>query len=213
MALIGTAQFNAGGFGAPTYYQTYDPVTMQYTITTTAPNAMSLSNLPVEPRAMPVIGYRAWNWTDKFVLGVGRRGHLHGTGMPAPWKGDRLTATCLAGMAHFAPEPNCGCGIYVMGDMDELDSHVALNDQVIVGAAMGWGRVVQHGREGWRAQHCRVLALLDCKLSEAQLKLTRTVAKELGVPVLERAGIERYVREWGDPFADPVKALPEANVG
>jgi len=64
------------------------------------------------------------------------------------------------------------------------------------------GKVVQHGTEGWRAQYARILTLLDCKFSDAQLEATRGAAKEYNVPVMERDGMERYVREWGDPFAN-----------
>lgn len=167
--------------------------------TTSAPQLPPVE-LPVEPRSMPVIGYRGWNWASKFRLGVGQRGALHSAIMSNTWKQGRSSAICMSSGNHIAPDPNCGCGLYVVADLDELDGHVTIADNLVVGAVVGWGRVVQHGREGWRAQHCRILALLDCKYSDAQLKTTREAAKEYKLPVLERDGLEKYVREWGDPF-------------
>lgn len=227
MASIGGINFNSTPFyyqGAPgqivsgpdgrRYWQ--NPNTGQYQdvtgLLTDGPVAPKV-DLPTEAREMPVIGYRGWRWKEQFRLGYGTRGSLHSTGMNAVWVRGQLSAACLGGAPHEAPQPGCGCGIYVMADMDELQSHVSMDDATIVGAVVGWGRVVQHGREGWRAGHSRILALLDCKFSAAQLKATHTAAKEYGLPVLERDGLEHYVREWGDPFAESVKALPEANVG
>jgi hypothetical protein len=78
---------------------------------------------------------------------------------------------------------------------------VGINDGIIVGAVQGWGLVVQHGNEGWRAQYARVLALLDCKYSKSQLKNTQQAAEVYGVEVKSRNALEAIVREWGDPFA------------
>jgi hypothetical protein len=168
--------------------------------------------LPTEKRDMPVVGYRGWKWETKFRLGLGTRGHLASHAMGPGWNGTTETAACLneRRFSHPgpAPDPNCGCGLYVIANLDELDAHITVNDTMIVGAVLGWGRVVQHGREGWRAQFARILALLDCKFSEAQLKNTREAAKEYKVPLLQRDGLERYVAEWGDPFAEPKAEEP-----
>lgn len=168
--------------------------------------SLPAKELPTEKREMPVVGYRAWNWTQKFKLGYGIKGRLFSTAFQTDWKGGQETAFCMGGSGHPgpAPDPNCACGLYVLANMDELDDHVSINDSLVVGAVVGWGKVIQHGREGWRAQYARILALLDCKFSDAQLKNTREAAKEYKVPVMERDGLERYVREWGDPFAEPV---------
>lgn len=161
-------------------------------------------NLPIEKREMPVVGYRGWKWQTEFRLGIGTRGHLASHAMGPGWRQATETASCQAGQPHLAPDPNCGCGLYVIADLDELETHVTVETNMVVGAVVGWGKVVQHGREGWRAQYARILALLDCKYSEAQLENTRQAAKEYKVPLLERDGLERYVKEWGDPFAEPV---------
>jgi hypothetical protein len=161
--------------------------------------------LPVEKREMPVVGYRGWKWESKFRLGVGIKGLLASWAMGRGWVSTTEEAECSYGQ-HKAPDQNCGCGLYVVADLDQLESHIQFSDQMVVGAVVGWGKVVQHGREGWRAEHCRILGLLDCKYSEAQLKNTRQAAKEYSLPIFDRVGLERYVKEWGDPFAEPVRA-------
>ena len=80
------------------------------------------------------------------------------------------------------------------------DSTGAVQAHRVVGAVMGWGRVVQHGAVGWRAQKARVVALLDCKWSDEHLALTHQVAEAYGVPVLERDPLELYVKEFGERF-------------
>lgn len=68
----------------------------------------------------------------------------------------------------------------------------------LVGAVMGWGRVIQHGSAGWRAEKARIVALLDCKAGAEQLEITKRAAAEYGVPVLGRDDLERYVTEFGE---------------
>lgn len=159
-------------------------------------------DLPVEQREMPVIGYRAWHLVEKFKIGVGRRPKLQSTGMDYSWKRGLNTAKCGDGTKHQAPDQRCGCGLYVLASLNELEDHVEMGKNVIVGAVVGWGRVVQHGTEGWRAQYAKVLAFLDSKYSEGNLERTRRVAEVYKVPVFEKRGLERYVAEWGEPFKE-----------
>lgn len=225
-ALTPSSGFIGGPFLSNSGYTHYDPRTgMTYHVqpgqyvtlqdgtviyggplvgTSANPTAPPALDLPTEKREMPVVGYRGWKWATKFRLGLGTRGHLASHAMGPGWRHATETAACASGMPHLSPDPGCGCGLYVIANLDELDTHITIDDSMVVGAVLGWGRVVQHGREGWRAQYARILALLDCKFSDAQLKNTRDAAKEYNVAVMERDGLERYVREWGDPFAEPV---------
>lgn len=156
--------------------------------------------LPVEKREMPVVGYRAWGFSSKFRLGEGRNVALKSTGVDHHWRSGDNHATCTASR-HPAPDQNCHCGYYVLANLDEVESHKALNDATIVGAVMGWGKVVQHGTEGWRAEYAKIIALLDCKYSKGQLRNTQQAAAAYGVEVKSRDALEHMVREFGDPFA------------
>lgn len=156
-------------------------------------------DLPVEQREMPVIGFRAWHAIERFDLGVGRRVALKSTGFNNDWLRDGNRAACSQG--HSAPDQRCGCGLYVLASLEELGTHVEMGKRVVVGAVMGWGRVVQHGTEGWRAQNAKILALLDCRYSPKQDRLTQAAAETYGLEVKTRPQLEALVREHGEPFA------------
>ena len=89
----------------------------------------------------------------------------------------------------------------MLGNLDEVESHQAIGDGITVGAVMGWGKVVQHGKEGWRAEYAKIIALLDCKYSKGQLRNTQQAAAAYGVEVKSRDALEAMVSEFGDPFA------------
>lgn len=156
--------------------------------------------LPVEKREMPVVGFRAWGCSQSFKLGWGRKSRLKSTGVAGEWSAGVNTAKCIHN-SHVAPDEHCACGFYVLTDLDEVDKHVGMNDGVVVGAVMGWGRVIQHGTEGWRTQYARIVGLLDAKFSKQQDKVTREVAQQYDLEVYSRDALETYVREWGDPLA------------
>ena len=156
--------------------------------------------LPVEKREMPVVGFRAWGCSQSFKLGWGRKTRLKSTGVAGEWSPGINTASCN-GSTHTAPDENCACGFYVLTNLDEVENHVGINDGVVVGAVMGWGKVIQHGTEGWRTQYARILGLLDVKFSKQQDKVTRDVAEQYGLEIYGREALETYVKEWGDPLA------------
>lgn len=156
--------------------------------------------LPVEQRTMPVIGYRAWNWAGNFVLGRGMDGKLGSTGTGGFWEAATADAECRANGKHTAPDQFCSCGLYVLADLDTVLYHTGLSDFLVVGAVMGWGKVIQHGAEGWRAEHVRILGLLDCKYSETQYRNTEAAARKYKLEIYERDSLEQFVKEWGDPL-------------
>lgn len=159
--------------------------------------------MDVEQREMPVIGFRGWNFSRQFKLGLGTSVHLGSTGVRHHWKPGVQKAVhegYEADPTHRAPEQHCSCGFYVLRDVDTVSTHNALGDNLVVGAVMGWGKVVQHGEEGWRAEYVRLLALMDCKLSKRQSKNTQEAARAYGVEVKSRSALEALVREYGDPL-------------
>ena len=158
-------------------------------------------DLPVERREMPVIGYRAWQYVEKFKIGVGRKPKLSSTGVSYTWRPGVNAAKCGDGSKHSAPDQRCTCGLYVIASLKELEKHATMGKNVIVGAVVGWGRVVQHGTEGWRAQYAKIVALLDCKYSEKQLANTQTIAAAYGLEIKTRPQIQALIREYGDPFS------------
>jgi hypothetical protein len=163
--------------------------------------------LPVERREMPVVGFRAWAYAETFEIGVGKHVRLQAANPQfGDWGADDLTATCKGGRDHLAPDEHCGCGFYVVRDVAGVEQHNRVTNDTVVGAVMGWGKVVQHGDEGWRAQHVRILALMDCKFSRRQYDHTYKAAQQFGLEIKTRPQLEALVREYGDP-------LPKENRG
>lgn len=160
--------------------------------------------MPVEEREMPIVGYRSWKFQQVYKLGWGKKGCLVplNTGY-GPWTGGVNTATCKYGQTHRPADEHCSCGFHVLTSLDQAESWVSMADDVIVGAVMGWGKVVQHGTEGWRAEFAKVIALLDCKFSKLQSENTKVIAKTYNLEVKERSQLEAMVSEWGDPFPKP----------
>lgn len=164
--------------------------------------------LPVEKREMPVIGYRAWTFSPVWKLGWGKRGSLSALNAHlGVWTDKDNHAIChpmggnyFGSVGHKAPDEHCHCGFYVLADLDQVMGHVTMADNIVVGAVMGWGKVVQHGKEGWRAEHAKIIALLDCKYSDPQSKNTQAAAKSYGLEIKERSQLEALIGEWGDPL-------------
>lgn len=166
----------------------------------------SSTPLPVEKREMPVIGYRSWKFKPVFRLGFGRHSQLMALNEPyGSWSKGVNHAACKAGGGHRAGDQFCGCGFYVVSDLDAAEHWSGgITDETVVGAVMGWGQVVQHGAEGWRAEYAKIIGLLECKFSRRQDINTQAAAKSYGLEIYSRNALEAYVKEWGDPFAGPV---------
>jgi hypothetical protein len=127
--------------------------------------------LPEHRQELPVIGWRNWRLrrtvdgavlqslfgNDRWVVGATRARC-------------RCTPPWLTDTHHPVPSVSCRCGIYAFSTPSEA---VRLADRdagvccagsaqlVAAGAIVAWGRVVQHGRQGWRAEYARPVALLD----------------------------------------------------
>ena len=53
-------------------------------------------------------------------------------------------------VAKGPADEKCSCGFYVLSSMDAAATWAqGMADNIIVGAVMGWGRVVQHGEDNF----------------------------------------------------------------
>jgi hypothetical protein len=130
---------------------------------------------------------------EDYSLGEGQAPWLHSIANQYIWNpGPNKT--------DFMPNEHNGAGFYVMADFDKLQKHVTITNDYIVGVVLGWGRVIQHGHEGWRAQCAKVVALLDAKFSRKQYQRTKVIARRYRVPIMNRAALTMMMKEWGDPL-------------
>lgn len=99
---------------------------------------------------------------------------------------------------HSVPDENCHCGLYIVSKLEDVPEHCStdMSDvaDYVVAAVVGWGKVVQHGDEGFRAEHARLLAFLRHPMVEDYV-YDRLAEK--GYPVLSRSGLEIYAKEFG----------------
>lgn len=99
---------------------------------------------------------------------------------------------------HRAPVPSrhCTCGLHAYSD---AASALRYEDYAgyVVGAVLGWGRIVPYRGEGWRAQFARPIAMVSSVKS-------RPVAETYGIPLISREALEPYALEFGE-------RLPEAS--
>jgi hypothetical protein len=184
-----------------------------------------------ERRLTPVVGFRSWNAVSSHKLGVGPSWSLLSLNQGIPLKVGRNQAICYpapyggrsfsgAELGHISPVADCMCGFYVMNDMDAVPfaanglpfsmavtiaapTTTPRQAVMVAGAVVGWGRVVQHADEGWRAQYIQVIALLDCKVSDEHLRITNEIAETYGVPVVGRKALELMAKEYGEALPAP----------
>jgi hypothetical protein len=117
---------------------------------------------------MSVIGFRRWR--------VSSAGDLVGLGVPYVWESGAQTATCrgLDGVGfgncapfrvwpgHQVPSMRSRCGIWAHREPIQpcQCGDPGSPAHGVVGAVRLWGRYVEH-ENGWRAEHARVVALVD----------------------------------------------------
>lgn len=183
----------------------YVPSTlMSWTFATGAANAPDPEPLPVVDRDTPVVGFRGWYYGTRPKLGEDPEPRLMAAhSYFGPWTPGINKAKCNGGKGqqpHTAPHELCDCGFYVLADLDELENHIAMSKSMVVGAVLGWGDVIQHGEEGWRAEYAQIIALMDIKRSKKALRRAEQAADAYGVPLLSRRGIMAMVAEYGDPL-------------
>jgi hypothetical protein len=107
---------------------------------------------------------------------------------------------------HDAPHPACKCGVYAY---HRLPGAGPIPDP---GRAFGvvalWGRIEVH-RDGMRAEHAAIRALgFWPQLGSAHAKRMGAIASDLGVELVEHAGLPTVADEYGSPL--PPALVPEA---
>ncbi len=195
----------------PSIRWTYQMAAPSFQFTNPSP---SRSEPTAETRDLPVIGYRGWRVREapSAARSIGPRVAAHQVaGKPTvelvsvnqhfgPWDRNGVTrAVCHASPGHKAPSFNCECGLYVLSSLATAPKWYGENgvpQDVVIGAVVGWGEVIQHGDEGWRAEFARPVAFLKTDLFYDQPLLYRA-AEQYGIPVIERRGLELYAKEYG----------------
>jgi hypothetical protein len=88
------------------------------------------------------------------------------------------------------PSRNCTCGLHAYVDAASALRYEGNSDYVI-GAVLGWDRVVPYYGEGWRARLARPIALVSNAKS-------RPAAHTYGIPLIAREALEPYALEFGE---------------
>lgn len=136
----------------------------------------------------PVIGYRFWE------------AGLKSMSTNYVWQPGVNTAKCeFYGMRaafpfnihHRAPMPHCSCGFYATHELEVYPYS---------GIIQAWGRIQRHGTEGFRAEHARIIALIDWGYEDWNNELRRQ-ATRLNVPILSTEEIESFVKQYGISLA------------
>ena len=129
----------------------------------------------------PLYGLRTWS-----VVGESGQERLSGPQQPAPWPVDGwLTAACAGGAGHFAPAPDCECGIHAWHPRKRSARRVLALRRQVAGVVEARGVIELH-RDGFRAEHARPFALF---LSPgANAALVRRLASAYSVEAVPAGG-------------------------
>jgi len=165
--------------------------------------------LPEDRRELPVIGWRSWR-LQQTADGVALQS-LFGS---ERWEVGITHAICrrcppwLPDSHHPVPGVSCQCGLYAFGTPSEAIRHAERQMAMIyagcrqpapaAGAIVAWGRMVQHGRRGWRAQYARPVALLNMGQP-----LLEDAARRYSLPLVSMRGLCLLPLEYGDALAQP----------
>lgn len=153
--------------------------------------------LPEDKHQLPVVGWRSWRLrpTPEGVV----LGSLFGV---EGWEVGVTQARCRRcppwlTYQHQVPDGSCQCGLYAYSRPYEAVRHAERHLATVaadcrqlmpvVGAVLAWGRVIQHGGLGWRAEHARPIALLRTGhplLEEAALRYRLSLVPMRGLCLL-----------------------------
>jgi hypothetical protein len=154
--------------------------------------------LPEDRRRAPVIGWRSWK------LRQARDGVLLYSMFGSDyWEVGITCARCrrwplsMPASHPAVPSASCECGLYAFSTPAEAIWHAERQlakafsgcgqPPPVAGAVVGWGRVIQHGGQGWRAEYSRPIALLNTGqtlLEEAALRYRVPLVSMRGLCVL-----------------------------
>lgn len=194
----------------------HNPLSSQYYPTVSGSASLYLPSPPVaEPGVIkadqPIVGFRAWNHsvTQRVfrltpfspVRYVPDTVRLHSTGVggsaPNPWNEAVATAKCrhyadALAVAHRSPTRSCECGLYTW----KGPGLAAVGPPgAIWGAVLIWGRVIEHGDEGFRSEFAKIICL-----SSNGHELTEYAARQRGVPMVSADKVAIYASEFGKVF-------------
>jgi hypothetical protein len=162
--------------------------------------------LPHGQRPLPVVGYRTWKLCQT-AGGVALKSLFNSGHWPVGVTRARCQQCAPWMVVNHHPVPNlsCECGLYAFSAPVAAARHIerrlgtvsgACDQPVSVwGAVVGWGRLVQHGSQGWRAEYARPVALLDTGHA-----LLEAAAARYGVPLLSWKGVQLVAQEHGEPL-------------
>ena len=178
------------------------------------PRLTPAPELPTMKSDLPIIGFRSWQlYKDRLYSNNRQFGY---------WKQGvneakhRPTSKVPFDAIHKAPHPWCDCGIYVLATIERLgngpwglyDGTQPVDNQVplITGAVMGWGKVIAHEPEGWRASHAQIIGLLDTSILEYERITMEGLAEYYKVPLLpsERA-LKSFAAGYGETLAEKMR--------
>lgn len=165
--------------------------------------------LPEDRQRQPVVGWRSWKLqqtADGVVLQSLFRNECWEIGVTSarchvcpPWLINQ----------HPVPNASCQCGLHAFSTPDEAIRHAQRHlaptfagcgqAESVAGGVIGWGRVIQHGRQGWRASNVRPVALLDT----GQPMLEEAAAR-YGLPLVSMSGLSLMPLEYGEVLKDAV---------
>jgi hypothetical protein len=159
--------------------------------------------LPEDRQRQPVVGWRSWKLC-RTPDGVA----LQSLFRSECWEIGITTASCHVCppwliKQHQVPSASCQCGLHAFSTLDDAIRHAQRHlaptfagcghAQPVSGAVVGWGRVIQHGRQGWRAEKVRPVALLHT----GQPMLDEAAAR-YGLPLVSMRGLSLLPLEYGE---------------
>jgi hypothetical protein len=164
--------------------------------------------LPEGRQELPLIGWRTWR------LGRAEDGvTLQSLFGCERWDVGTTRAVCRCSppwlaSTHLVPEVSCRCGLYAFSTPSEALRQAVQQAGVssfgrrqpaatAFGAIVAWGRVVQHGGQGWRAQFARPIALLD-----KGGQMLEEAASRYHLPLVSMDGLRVLPLEYGDALTD-----------
>ena len=155
----------------------------------------------------PVVGFRAWR-----IVG----GRLLSPYIPCRWDGRVMHAECWPANRtlthgrgwlaepHTSPHPACQCGVYAYHRPGAQTYYGEW--EWVEGVVSVWGRVEAH-RDGLRAEHARVEALVRPPASEAGRRArVEAIAARLGCDLIAREDLREAAARYGGPL--PSSLLP-----
>ena len=174
-----------------------------------SPNSNLLASdrgLPAASRALPVVGWRNWRLRRdaEGVILASQFGSER-------WEVGPTHASCrncppwIPASYHPVPSVSCQCGLYAFSTAAEAIRRAQRQTAPVfagcghappvVGAVVAWGRVVEHGRQGWRAEYARPIALLN-----TGAPLLEEAGARYGVPLVSMRGLTLLPLEYGEPL-------------